>query len=242
MRIRNLIVFGMIVFAAMMTAQAQTPFDDDLEVTNVQSGTPSEVAKINPAPDEVAKIKVVANRQIIGGYQCADLGLSVLWATSNIDAANAKGYYGRVVAWGELNEKKSYTTGTSATYGKARGDINSDINQDAAAYCWKNGWRMPTLKEMAELRQKCYWIWGEESGRYGYKIISKINGNYIFLPAVGVNRNNSIDEMNQRGYYWTSTPTDNHNAAWRLSFDKKGINLLHGARYEGCYIRPVRKK
>ena len=242
MKINKMILFGLLVFAAATIAQAQNPFGDDTQVTDVQSATPSNVAKINAVPDENVDVKVIAKRQIVDGRECADLGLSVYWATSNIDAANARGYYGRVVAWGELNEKANYTPGTSANYGKARNDIKGNIDYDAATYCWKNGWRMPSFQEVIELRQHCYWMWSEESGRNGYRIVSKINGNYIFLPAVGINRNNGLEEMNVSGYYWTSTPCDNHNSAYRLSFNHKAINLLHGSRYEGCYIRPVHKK
>jgi len=227
MRNKTLSLCAILFLVATGAAYAQNPFDN--AVKNI-GGT------------KTVTTKPVAERTMQHGHQCADLGLSVLWATSNIDAANSRGYYGRIVAWGELKEKDLYTESNSVNSGKARQNISGDVNFDVAAYLWKHGWRMPTRSEMQELRDKCVWTWATESGRKGYKIVSKINGNYIFLPAVGINRRDRITEMNMRGYYWTATPDNNNKSAYCLSFDDEGINLLQGLRYEGCYIRPVRNR
>ena len=242
MIMRTFSICAIALFALMTTARAQNPFDDNTKVIDTQHVP-------DPTRDGQADIKydtkgneAVQIRKNVGGRQSADLGLSVLWATSNIDAANARGYYGRIVAWGELKAKDTYTTGNSTNYGKARRDIKGDPFRDAATSIWQGGWRMPTYEEMKELREKCTWKWTIENGRWGYKVISKINKNYIFLPAVGFNRSSRIEDMNAAGYYWTSTPYTNHNSAWRLQFTQKGINLLQGARFEGCYIRPVHDK
>ena len=232
----NGFIIGLLAFATCLGVKAQNPFVDRT-VKNLPSTTPSRTANVN-----ITEKGNIADRKNVGRHESADLGLSVIWATSNIDAANAKGYYGRIVAWGELKEKSNYTPSTSSNYGKARSDIKGNVNFDVAAHQWGNGWRMPTYAEMKELREKCTWTWAKESGRWGYKIVSKINRNYIFLPAVGVNRSNKIDEMNNSGYYWTSTPLSNHNSAYRLTFTSSGINILEGSRFEGCYIRPVHSR
>lgn len=236
MRGKGFIVCGILLFTACLGVMAQNPFEDR-PVKDLPSAKPSPTARVNPI-----EIGNIAERKTVGKRESADLGLSVIWATSNIDAANVRGYYGRIVAWGELLEKSSYTPSTSANYGIARGDIKGDVNFDVAAQQWGNGWRMPTYAEMKELREKCTWTWAKESGRWGYKIVSKINRNYIFLPAVGINRSNKIDEMNHSGYYWTSTPLSNHNSAYRLTFTSSGINILEGSRYDGCYIRAVHSR
>lgn len=236
MRKKCLIACVILSFTACLGGNAQNPFEDrDIVIRNGEHANPSSTTRVQEP-------KIVAKRETVGRHESADLGLSVVWATSNIDAANVRGYYGRIVAWGELNEKSSYTAGTSANYGKARSDIKGDINFDVAAQHWGSGWRMPTYAEWKELRDKCVWTWATESGRQGYRIVSKINGNYIFLPAVGVNRSNKIDEMNSGGYYWSSTPANNNNSAYRVTFTRKGINILHGSRFEGCYIRAVHSK
>ena len=237
MRTKALFLCGILSFAAVTATYGQGTFNENTKVTLSKKTT-----SVNTKDMNIPDIKIVPKREMTGGQQGADLGLSVLWATSNIDANNAGGYYGRIVAWGELNEKGSYTQSNSEHYGIPRNDISGNVNQDAAARRWGNGWRLPTEKEMKELREKCIWTWSHESGRDGYLVVSKINGNYIFLPAVGINRSNSISEMNKRGYYWTSTPAGNHNSAYRLSFDEKGINILEGSRFEGCYVRAVRSK
>ena len=232
MRTKTLFLCGILAFATASAVYAQDPFSDKKDITLTRSIS-------NP---DLQNIKITPKRSMVGGQESADLGLSVLWATSNIDANNAGGYYGLIVAWGEVNGKSSYTQSNSEHYGRPRSDISGYVDKDAAARRWGNGWRLPTEKEMKELREKCVWTWSRESGRDGYLVVSKINGNYIFLPAVGINRSNSITEMNKRGYYWTSTPAGNHNSAYRLSFDEKGINILEGSRFEGCYIRAVRSK
>lgn len=232
MRTKILILCGILAFATASAVYAQDPFSDKKDITLTRSIS-------NP---DLQNIKITPKRSMVGSQESADLGLSVLWATSNIDANNAGGYYGLIVAWGEVNEKSSYTQSNSEHYGRPRSDISGFVDKDPAARRWGKGWRLPTEKEMKELREKCVWTWSHESGRDGYLVVSKINGNYIFLPAVGINRSNSITEMNKRGYYWTSTPAGNHNSAYRLSFDEKGINILEGSRFEGCYIRAVRKK
>ena len=181
MKTKFLFLCGILAFFTMTATYAQDPFKDNKDITLTRSTS-------NP---KSADIKIVPKRGMTGGQEGADLGLSVLWATSNIDANNAGGYYGRIVAWGELNEKSSYTKANSEHYDRPRSDIS---------------------------------------------------GNYIFLPAVGINRSDSITEMNKRGYYWTSTPAGSHTSAYHLSFDENGINILEGSRFEGCYIRAVRSK
>ncbi|MCR5361666.1 MAG: fimbrillin family protein [Bacteroidales bacterium] len=54
---------------------------------------------------------------------------------------------------------------------------------DAAAANWGGDWRMPTSAEWNELRSQCTWTWLALNGVNGYKVESKTNGNYIFLPA-----------------------------------------------------------
>lgn len=225
----NAVILGMSVVSAM--AQRQP-----IKVGNVDSRIPFKTTGRSNTP------RPKAERGMYNGHQDADLGLSVKWATSNIDANNAGGYYGRVVAWGEIYEKKTYTTQNSQEYNYARQDISGNRIFDVATRLWGGKWRIPTVAEMRELRDKCTWSWGVESGRQGYVVRSKINGNYIFLPAVGVNYSNRILENNVSGFYWTSTPyPGNHVSAYRLQFSKEAINVNWGSRHEGYYIRAVHK-
>ncbi len=226
-KMRKVITLGAMMFGLFLcSAMAQ---HKPIKVRNVK-GNPFKVVVGTPKP--------IAKRDMIYGHEYADLGLSVKWATSNIDANNAGGYYGRIVAWGEINEKNSYTPSTSVHYERSRGSISGDSNNDLARRVWGGKWRIPTVQEMRELREKCTWTWSRESGRNGYVVRSKINGNYIFLPAVGVNYNNGIKEMNVSGFYWTATPYNN-TSSYRLQFSKGSINVNWGSRYEGYYIRAV---
>ena len=66
------------------------------------------------------------------------------------------------------------------------------------------GSNIPTIDQWAEIKALCQWEWKGN----GYKIVG-LNGNSIFLPAMGLNGGYNVGEF---GYYWSST-------------SKKGINF-----------------
>ena len=68
---------------------------------------------------------------IINGHTAIDLGLSVRWATENINA-NTSYQTGNWFAWRDY---------------------------DIAKKEWGASWRMPTISEWNELINKCRWIW-----------------------------------------------------------------------------------
>lgn len=128
-------------------------------------------------------------------YEAIDLGLSVKWATCNVDATSpmeSGGYY----AWGGTEAKKIDSRGNSDFSG---------TESDVAHVKWGNGWRMPTQSEIGELCNKCTCEWTTVNGIYG-SIITGPNGNSIFLPAAGCYYNDrEISNYNNFGYYWSST-------------------------------------
>lgn len=89
-------------------------------------------------------------------------------------------------------------------------------NKDDAAYVnWGTNWRIPTIEQLRELRDNCTWIRIDEGGLHGFRIISNVNGNYIFLPDTG-RRNVSDFATNpyasreqDYGHYWTKTREQN---------------------------------
>ena len=142
-------------------------------------------------------------------YVYVDLGLpsGTLWAEHNVGALFPEGY-GDHFAWGEIEPKANYTSDNSSSYQQDLGDISGNPMFDAATANWGDDWRMPTLEEMFELTQQCTWTWTEVNGVPGYKVASKTNDNYIFLPASGFRVNGDLLDQNNYGYYWTSTPYD----------------------------------
>ena len=174
-------------------------------------------------------------------YEYVDLGLpsGLKWATHNIGATTAE-EYGNYYAWGEVLTKKTYTEANSETYNKSMSDI-SGTEYDAATVNWGGGWRMPTRTEMQELIDNCTWTWVTQNGVYGYNVASKVNGNYIFMPATGCRNGASFVNLGKTGYYWSSTQSDNKNAFYLDFANSRHEMYSSGIRNDGRPVRPVRE-
>ena len=186
----------------------------------------------------------VVNMELIlrktNGRQFVDLGLSVKWATCNV-GANAPEQYGDYFAWGETMPKRKYTEKNSLTYCKTIGDISGNVKYDAATANWGGDWRMPTKEEMRELMDKCTWTWTTQNGVGGYKVTSKVNGNYIFLPAAGcIEYGNKNYDSGADVEYWTSTPSSRWDGvAHNIYYSSYRKELEDTYRYDGLSIRAV---
>ncbi len=121
-----------------------------------------------------------------------DLGLSVLWASKNLGAAEPfqyGGYYDRTA--------------------------------DYASRYWGEEWRLPTEKEWEELFTKCqvkYVSAVLKDKDYmpdtaGYLLITGSNGNKIWLPAAGMKYNPNDEGYNNypgyEGFYWAAESEKN---------------------------------
>ena len=131
-----------------------------------------------------------------------DLGLSVKWSTCNIGATKPN-EFGDFFAWGETVPKDSYLlenyklcvkvdSWTDVEYSKynvepdaknknviIRGKIDNlkKLELDDAAYKVLEGkWRMPTIEEFIELRNKCNWDWTTIDKINGYIVSGKKPG------------------------------------------------------------------
>ena len=130
-----------------------------------------------------------------------DMGLSVKWASVNI-GANKPEEYGDYFAWGETEPKKKYgystykwLQGKYYTLTKYNTDYDHgnvidnkivlESSDDAAVANWGGNWRMPTKAECVELCNNTIWEEITQNGVKGMKVISKKNGNSIFLPMAG---------------------------------------------------------
>lgn len=182
-----------------------------------------------------------------------DLGLSVDWAVSNIGAA-APSDYGDMFAWGEVASKADYTWSTyfDSPYDasgvwtgcqKQTASISGDADFDAAKAS-DAIMRMPTVDEFQELVNGCDWEWGELDGTAGFYVKSRVNANYIFLPAVGTADGSALKNRGTYGGYWSGTlrDTDDHNTAANLYFVKSMKSTQYSNRYIGRAIRGVHPK
>ena len=175
-----------------------------------------------------------------------DLGLSVYWASCNVDAnspENIGGYY----AWGETETKSNYGDANYAYCDSETSfhDIGTDISgtqYDVARKKWGGAWRMPTLAEWNELKKNCTWTWTTQNGVNGVKVTGT-NGNSIFIPAGGRNYGSKgLRDLGEYGCYWTSTLSSSNgtdSSAQFMLFYSRGKGAEGRNRINGMTIRPV---
>ncbi|MBR0175812.1 MAG: hypothetical protein IJQ11_00075 [Bacteroidales bacterium] len=198
------------------------------------------------------------------GHDYVDLGLpsGLLWATCNVGAETPE-EYGNYFAWGETQPKSTYNWSTykysydyydmsltkychNSSYGWDGFTDNLTTllpEDDAATANWGNGWRMPTLSEMLELFDNTSHTLTNQNGVNGL-LFTASNGNILFLPAAGCRHDGSFYDVENSGYYWSSSlSSDNPNGAYRLyfnSFDSFDYDMSDYYRDYGRSVRPVR--
>jgi len=203
-----------------------------------------------------------------------DLGLpsGTLWATRNVGASSPdeSGIY---YAWGETEDYTSQqnygsnmwshykwcdgsmTTlnkyNTDANFGTTDGKTVLDLEDDAAYVNLGSEWCIPTAEQFRELVNKEYTTveWTRNDWAFGYKITSKTNGKFIFLPVCGYYMQDILFQEGAYGYYWTSSLATYAPKAQFLELASNLCNvcLANGNAWNaifrcyGCNIRPVRR-
>lgn len=199
-------------------------------------------------------------------HEYVDLGLpsGTLWATMNVGAEKPEDY-GDYFAWGETkgynggkntfnwNSYKYYDTSfktmtkycTKSNYGSIDNKIELEMEDDAATVNWGVNWQMPSEEQFAELVNENYvtTTWTKLNDIDGYLIVSKNNGNRIFLPGACYYDGTSFPEnINiHSGNYWSRslysyTPEESH----ILRFNSINYTRMRMLRYKGLSVRPVR--
>ena len=144
------------------------------------------------------------NTGIVNGHEYVDLGLSVKWATCNVGAKSPLDS-GLFFSWGETQPKTEFGWKSYKFYeGGEREDMTFkkynmlpdpvdgivktrlDLCDDAARAQWGGTWRMPTIRELNELKDGCEWRFCRTENRLEYyKVISMVNGAMILIPLAG---------------------------------------------------------
>lgn len=107
-------------------------------------------------------------------------------------------------------------------------------------------YEIPTIEQYKELITNCDWKQTTQNGAKGYKVISKVNGNSIFLPAAGYR--NSIDPSNiifsnYQGYYWSSSPCEaNILRSYYLIFNSGYVNWNNDYHFYRQPVRTIKSK
>ncbi|MBR0544492.1 MAG: hypothetical protein IIW98_08635, partial [Bacteroidaceae bacterium] len=155
-------------------------------------------------------------------HEYVDLGLpsGTLWATCNVGAEKPE-LYGCLFAWGETQQKTNYSwstykycKGTSSTmtkycsyntYGTIDGKTELEAMDDAATANWGSDWKTPNYEQLKELFNNFYTTtsWTTLNGLSGIIIISRSNGNRIFLPAAGYSSGQKVTHDGSEGCYWS---------------------------------------
>ena len=141
---------------------------------------------------------------VISKMQVVDLGLSVDWAGYNIGATSPE-ESGNYYSWGEKEVKSSYYR---SSYLHSKDNAAIDIGEsicggeyDAATAAWGDGWRLPSISEVEELRDECDWAWMTYNGVPGCCVTGP-SGNSIFLPAAGIFWGAKKQGIGEEGWYW----------------------------------------
>ncbi|MCQ2073232.1 MAG: caspase family protein [Bacteroidaceae bacterium] len=199
------------------------------------------------------------DNNVVAGHEFVDLGLSVKWATCNVGAEKPEDY-GDYFAWGETSPKSDYTWlnlkyctksdlenlkfskyVTKRKFGPVDNRTTLELSDDAARANWGGSWRMPTIAEFQELIDKCTWTWTTMNGKNGYKVVSKSNGNSIFLPAAGYRlAGTHLYSVGSYGDYWSGSLNESNSRIARgLYFDSDRLGTDYSYRYSGHSVRPV---
>ena len=189
------------------------------------------------------------------GYEYVDLCLSsgTKWATCNV-GANSPEDYGDYFAWGETFPKSIYDSNSykwmrGSYYTKYCIDKNDgvvdnkktlDFTDDAAYVNLGSSWRMPTKKELDELRDECIWTYTTQNGVNGYRVTSRINDKSIFLPAAGYRSDSNLYDDVFSGNYWGSSLNANKSrTASTICFRSTTLGNNDFSRATGLSVRAV---
>ena len=203
----------------------------------------------------IAKPYVLANEKYyyFEDDRWVDLGLSVLWAAYNVGASSPE-EYGGYYAWGETEEKETYTEENYKFYNASTENcdfIGHDISgtsYDVAHVKWGGGARMPTFDEFWELINNCSLTGGRYNGVIG-KYFTGPNGNSIFFQYAGLKEGSFYDYKGELGIYWTSSYDGGLDEPMSCAFFEgindagwNGFNCSEGDYHRGYSIRPVKDK
>ena len=245
------------IFAVSMLAMAQLKL-------YVHQNDGSYTEFIAAAVDSITFSEQTEETNNDNGYQWVDMGLpsGLLWATCNL-GTNKSTELGDYFAWGETETKESYTNKTYKWYADsdeiveikysdifkadASGNIRTllELEDDAANVKLGGNWRMPTREEFEELLHPANTdlCLVSKNDVKGYLVVSKKNGNTLFLPAAGFKLADEVTGVEDEYYYWTSEHAEEGLGVANVvgnfygSLDVRPLN-----RPIGCAIRPVLAK
>lgn len=146
------------------------------------------------------------------GHDWVDLGLSVKWATANVDSSSptSPGEY--------YNWKRSTTDWETDAVDSVGENWSGNVSQDPLTKLWGyqlfgSKWQTPTKVDFEELISNCTFSKVAENGVTCIKAVSKINSQYILIPLSGCkdgcrDYGETTDKLNSYGkigYLWSAS-------------------------------------
>lgn len=185
-----------------------------------------------------------------------DLGLpsGTKWCCMNVGASSPE-QYGGYYAWGETSEKSEYNEVTYSYYKGQDTDGDGDIDKnfsvvnmgldiagtsyDVAHVRMGGSWRMPSLAQLQELKNKCTLTFTQQNGVYGI-LVTGNNGGQLFLPAAGYRWDSGLRNAGSSGSYWSSWLYQrNDYSAYGIDFNSGNWSWRGNYRYYGRSVRAV---
>ena len=114
-----------------------------------------------------------------------------------------------------------------------------NYEDDAARANWGGEWRTPTVLEMHELLDNCYWYFETVNGNTFARGTSKINGNSIIIPAAGYRTYQSLKLYGEMATFMTTWLIASFHCYTIPTVKTKTFGWTLNSRCEGAPVRPV---
>lgn len=206
------------------------------------SYTFSEVAKDNTRNPYSDAVK--------GTIQAVDLGNpNYYFANMNLGATSPE-EAGDYFAWGGVTKQNNYLDSVFPGYtadASTAPYLPSDAEHDAAVKNWPDGWIIPNYETMwTWLTINCNFTRTVYNGLPVYKVQSKSNSNYIYIPIASSSMSGTRPVSNSNSYYITSK---NFNAGYAYAaifyLEPQSYSVGYGSterKWIGGVVRPVKAK
>lgn len=187
------------------------------------------------------------------GMEYVDLGLPVMWAFCNVDAVSPEepgGYY----CWGETEEltvngvrvETIDFVNTIITYSKYNTTDQKrtlDSADDVATVKWGGPWHIPDQQDLLDLWENSdHFKQVTINGKQVLKVVSKINGNYIYLPIGGYYGGGGYFDWPQAFIWSRNLSTLNNEYGTGYSLRSNSSDGSYGNKRSDCLnVRPVFK-
>lgn len=240
------IIIASFAFSLSTTIQAQVGFKSDLNGDGVEnvSDLSFHINLLMGRVDDFAVRNQLCPNALHPHF--IDLGLpsGTLWACCNIGAESPISF-GDYYAWGETITKEHYNQNNYSHYistnemDESTGNEIAGTMYDVTTIKWGAGYTTPSQAQWNELMQNTNQHWVDFYETKGDLIISRNNGNMIFLPAAGVRLDQLSDEL-EGGYYWSSTKPDGNSMGVGVVSGRSNFSNGWQNPYKGMQVRPVK--